>query len=65
MKNSKAKYVKPESSVFYVFAECQMANASKTGGPDGRPEYGGDGKGNDMNAKQNSGWFNWDDEAEE
>lgn len=69
MKNSKAKYIKPESKVFYVFAECDVANASKTGGPDGRPEYGGNGDGtggSGMNgAKQNTGWFNWDDEAEE
>lgn len=59
MKNSKAKYIKPESKVFYVFAECENVKVSFT---EGGPENGGDGNGDDMNAKQNSGWFNWDDE---
>lgn len=63
MKNSKAKYIKPESKVFYVFAECENVKVSFT---EGGPGNGGDGNGDDMNgAKQNSGWFNWDDETEE
>ena len=63
MKNSKAKYIKPESKVFYVFAECENVKVSFTegGGPTIDPDNP-DSNGNDMNAKQNSGWFNWDDE---
>ena len=66
MKNSKAKYVKPEAKVFYVFAECEVAKVSSTegGGPIIDPDKP-DGNGNDMNAKQNNSWFNWDDESEE
>lgn len=62
MKNCKAKYIKPESKVFYVFAECEVAKVSFT---EGGPGNGGVGNGDDMNAKQNTGWFHWDDEAEE
>lgn len=71
MKNKKAKYVKPESSVFHVFAECQ--GGVKVSYIDGGPENGGDGDGSGsgdsgnsgMNSKQNTGWFDWDEEPEE
>lgn len=66
MKNQKAIYMKPESSIHYVFAECEgLPQVSKTesNGESVPPTLGGDGTGNDMNdAKNRTGWFFWDDE---
>lgn len=65
MKNQKAIYMKPESSIHYVFAECEgLTQVSKTESNGTQPPaFSGDGNGDGMNdAKNRTGWFFWDDE---
>lgn len=55
----KKKYIQPQSQLFALYAECEVAKVSKT---DGGPGYGGNGKGDDMNGAKQNNWFDWDDE---
>lgn len=65
---NKRAYHSPRIQVCQMEIGYLLQEVSKTvneGGNGSGPDMGGNNNGSLMPAKQNTGWFNWDDEAEE